>query len=1016
MGDITPILNFLHSAYEADRRQGILDLVRSGDPMAMAILTKLAAEDPSVEIRYYARRAAGSLKPPPVTETLPTEQTPPDEHVPSTEQKSPTGQNDQTSPQPNTLPAADASLCDLFASTDPKVRFEGLKRALTKPSPETLLLVRQGYEQEPVAVLKASFVIALGRLGSEDEIDLLGHALEDTDSRIRANAVEALASIGSEKAFLHLIPLLQDEDNRVRANVIKALQTYGGAALLDLLRNMALEGEIWMRDSALFALSRFQSPHTMTIIAKIAADDPLERLRTKAFSMLETFARSGNAAAREFIATLRPTSPAPSPEPVPDLPAEPTILSPNAPQAAIIALVATATAEDLPTILKALSAETDPMSITMLLSILKRIKCAEAFDSIVPFLSAQDDRIRANAADALSMVDPERARPLLLELLEDPDNRIRANAILALSADDLFDPVPSLISLAHDPREMFRRSAIYVMTLVRRPIFVPLLGRLLDDADGKVRDPAYAALEEYVIGGIDGAEAIQKRIASRIKIHREQDAFFENAFDHLFSSVLETMAMKPVPMSDTKPKPLKSTCLHSSPEKRVLSTDKQPLVGRGCVSSPRDTEFSRREEELLQTLAEKAIQTAILSPEILEEFKNAESERERLAAAAEAADTRSRECAAAGDLPGGTTKSAEALRLRDQANRLRGKRKALLIKSARRLIKDRGLYTVEERAALDPELNDVVLFSAVHVPGREVSLLPSPNAPPSEIFDLTLRIYQKHVVAFSMVPLGIILAIFLFGFFALIAIGFGKAINAPLGFLLAGIAIPVGCAAILRAHAFFTALITRMMAGFVSGETLNYRVLTRNAWSESGPLVILQIRKMWRLSGWFSLACFGTGMSTLILSPILGGDLFGKACVKLVAFGVFLLIFGKPYLHYLLVEPWYLLAGRNRPDDDPFEESSHLVAPRPGQTLLLFLLTNLLSMFISGSTQELLLFIIVIPQLKAIPILVGALSQICLYALSYATLIVFTMMLIAPIRDEADPENEPVKPKVICVV
>lgn len=956
MTDLAPILKLLHSADENDRRQGILELIRCGDQMTVPILTKLAAEDTSVEVRYYARRALGSIR----------------GRIGTVEQGSTPG-----------IP--DISVRDLLGSDSPHIRFEGLKKALANPDPENARMVRRALERETVTALRASFVVGLGRLGGPDEVDLLTGYLRDPDSRVRANAVEALATIGSEEAYLPLVPLLQDEDNRVRANAIKALQAYGGAPLLSLLRRMASESEVWMRDSAMYALVHFKSPHAIAVIARMATEaEPLDRLREKALDILKGFAEAGNTLAREWLEKISPSfkpvlgpivPPAQEPQPPPDPSALANLDAPEmeARLQALTWLTENATAEDLPPLLGRLQLEIEPLLVSMILSLLRRLRFKDAFSAILPFLESRDDRVRANAVEALATIDPPKALSYLHPLLKDDNNRVRANVIHALCADDLFDPVEPLRTLVEDSRDVFRRSALYVISLIRRPRFVEFLDRLLDDTEPPVRDMSFAILEEYQAAGIRGARDVFERISARIKLDRERERYFQNQFDEVFSVVVTAVSV-----GDEK-------------------TGASPVA-----KSPSNTEL-----EALLRLGKKAEQCGMVSPEFTAEFDRLDRERSD-------AERRVTTLAAdpgpesAGNVSGETippqralhlkiAATAELERLRTEVRKLGEHRDILLVRVGRRLVRERSGLQPEQRTALEPELKEALVQASVHVPAANVSLLPSLEASPTEIFDLTLRIYQKHVIAFSLVPGGVVAACFAYLFVAAFMTGIFMALSKPLGALFAVGASLVGTMVLALGYGGFTWIVTRMMKQFLEGRNPDYWMLIKETGSEVWPIAWLQVRKTIRLAGWGIAASVIAFICVGPLRPFLEGDVFGRAILKLVALGIFAVFFGRPFVSYLLVEPWFILEGR-KTGGDPFLESTELVAPFWGRTFLLFALANLLSSLITGTTTEVL---DLLPATQAIEFMkgtIGIVSFVCLYALAYANLVVFTMMLLAARR------------------
>ena len=112
---------------------------------------------------------------------------------------------------------------------------------------------------EYAQVERDEFVLAevlkiLGMIGKEEIIPVLEGFLAHRDSRIRSNAAEALEEIGGKLVVKSLVPLLEDDDNRVRATVARIVSKHGETNVLTTVAGMLRSVEIWMRESATYAL------------------------------------------------------------------------------------------------------------------------------------------------------------------------------------------------------------------------------------------------------------------------------------------------------------------------------------------------------------------------------------------------------------------------------------------------------------------------------------------------------------------------------------------------------------------------------------------------------------------------------------------------------------------------------------------------------------------------------------------------------------------------------------------
>lgn len=944
--NLDPIIKLLQSHDESDRKQGIVDLLSSEDPLTVAILNKLAAQDPSVEIRYYARRALDSL--------IRREEEPPSE------------------------PAALPTLKELFEAEDPRTRFEGLKAALQAGTEEALARIREGLGKEPIPQLQASFIIALGRLGSGADIPILAEYLQHGDARIRANAVEALATIGTDEAYTFLVPVLQDEDNRVKSNVIKALQAYGGAPLFELLKSMATESAVWMRDSALYSLIRFKTPQALGLVGQIALNDPLERIREKARKNLEILAVEGNESARAILAQLKSSQAPPSaPEQsIPGIPPPPPVAEVREAPDSIAALLASPevekrhwallkigqkpSAEDAENLLRALEHETEPLLTGIILAILKNINVPGTFQAIVPFLGSADDRVRANAAEALAAIDSRQASEHLIALLEDPNNRVRANTILALSKDGILDPLEPTTNLANDKREYYRRSALYVISCLRLPAFVPVIARLLEDPDVRVRTLAYDVLLEYDKAGIIQARELRTRADSNIKMQKERDRFFENEFDRMFSGLLQSIR------SD-------------EPLKRKTNQIPTP----------------QKEKTAFCQLGKKAESKGVLPTDVREALSRIDAEISRLKAISASLVTSSETKTSAGNLKDGTRDLSESELVRFQLRKSMDRREDLLADAGGTFVKRIATLPANITAALQPELDSAMKNQFILPAATKFSILPSREAAIPEIFDLTLRLYQKHVVAFTLFSGGVTLAGAVVGIVSVFLIVFFAGIHPGLGVLtfLPVAALDFVAAAML--FALWKIMIALMIRHYVTGESPPLKELYDDGKSMIWPMVIVLMKKYGYLTGWLIIAFFFA--FPVFCIGFLISNIYMSALFRLAGLLVFIVIYGNRYFPYLLVEPVFVLE-QEKTATDHFERAIELFAQTPLKVILLFVFASLMMNLIAGTTVEIFQLASMVTLGTAfdmsLPVgLLGLLSMIFLSPLVFSNLVVYLLIL-----------------------
>ncbi|MCZ8242022.1 MAG: HEAT repeat domain-containing protein [Microcystis sp. LE19-131.1A] len=281
----------------------------------------------------------------------------------------------------------------------------------------------------------------LGLTKSNQVVNELLKALEDSDWYVRRNAVEALAKIGTETAIAGLLKALEHSDWYVRRKAAEALGKIGSeTAIPELLK--ALEDSDWyVRGKAAFALGKIGSETAIAGLLK-ALEDFYEDVR-------------GNAA---------------------------------------FALGNIGSETAIPELLKALE-DSDDWSVRMKAAeALGNIGSETAIAGLLKALEDSDDwSVRMKAVEALGNIGSETAIPGLLKALEDSNEYVRRNAAFALAEIGSETAIPGLLKVLEDS-DWYVQEAAFALAEIGSETAIPGLLKALEDSDDDVRRNAAFAL------------------------------------------------------------------------------------------------------------------------------------------------------------------------------------------------------------------------------------------------------------------------------------------------------------------------------------------------------------------------------------------------------------------------------------------------------------------------------------------------------------------------------------------
>ncbi|HNX76501.1 MAG TPA: HEAT repeat domain-containing protein [Candidatus Rifleibacterium sp.] len=928
----------LESSVAKERQQGIVLAARGNLVAMIPRITAIAGSDPDQETRYFARKAL--------------------EHLQQIAQPS--------EPEPDKFSAVDIE--KLFNSEDPHARFAGLKKVLVEKTPTGRFLLLDALSREPIVQIRASLIIGVGHFRNPEDIKVIAPFLKNEDARVRSNTVEALALIGGEEALRHVVSVMSDDDNRVKANVLKALQGVGGPSLFNLLKAMAVDERPWARASAVFAFTRIKSPQSLVALATIAQSDNDPGIRARALHAIRVEKDAGNPAAAVILDKLEAV------QALPQVAAAPLVVEPidgmelheflASPETANRYLALTHfnqnnLAEFQEHFIKAFETEEDYFLLALMLNLVRDLNIAPCFNRVRVLLNHQDERIRANAIEALAVIDMARACDYLVPMLEDKNSRVVGNAVLALRKTSKIDLIVELKKMLSRGRESFKHSVVYILQQVKEPLAVGIIEKLIRDPNPRLRDKAFAALQSYATQKIPGAAALLRDVEKQIVLDRNRDSFFENSLDVAFAGVINLIKAK----TKGDEAPVEKVVFERTPQ-----SERAALLSLASHCHELKLVDSRTIESL--DLLDRELKTV-----------------EKLILQA----TSSGETAIKG-IEEATKRVSEEQLLILEKNSLIARREAVLAAFAFDYFNNRSALDSKTLSLLRSDFGRVEGSLCSVVPQQAFTMLPGKDAAVSEIFDVTMRLYQKHVYLFSKTTMVLFMK-WALGFIILSGVGgFFMALFPPVAFMFLVGFVPYYAYKSLGMLVEWKILMALMVEDYIHGREVDKEHLTDKVATLFKPVFDNSIKKHLLLSLWLMIALFCGGV-IFLAAGILGRDGIIFSLGTLAAVVVGMLIMASVYFKYLLVEPASILL----PGKDPFVISEKYFMNDRLRLASLFIFATFIMMIITGTSTEIMTFFMpVLPAIIAIIVIqvLSFVSEICLAPIVFSNIVIYCLMNI----------------------
>lgn len=181
-------------------------------------------------------------------------------------------------------------------------RIHGLQNSHRFPAHVVVPVIYRMVDTEDDPLVVAALVRALGRVGGDDRMALLGKFLEHEDPRVRANALEVVSQLACELPREHLDRLLSDEVPRVRLQAASYLFARRPEDALRFFRDMVFGADPLERESALFCLAKLRDDRLVSIL-RDALQDRRKDVYRQAYQVLQNVASDwpgGAAVLEEF--------------------------------------------------------------------------------------------------------------------------------------------------------------------------------------------------------------------------------------------------------------------------------------------------------------------------------------------------------------------------------------------------------------------------------------------------------------------------------------------------------------------------------------------------------------------------------------------------------------------------------------------------------------------------------------------------------------------------------------------
>ena len=373
--------------------------------------------------------------------------------------------------------------------SDYQIRLMAVQGVGTQKVADLLPFLMGRLHDEDSKYVIASLVKVVAVLGGSRVLEQIKPFLKHDDSRVRANTVEALGSIGAKEVFDLVFPMLNGDDGRVKANSVNVLWSFSQQKMLEKLFKMVESTEVWERSSALYTLEQLNHPKTKHLIKKLLSDSTLD-IKVRAaelYAQIETGISKGGRAifdSGRFDGLDE---------------AESEIMGLSHSDyrrrlKAALALYDIGTPEIVHRLANLLKMEKNEYVIASLVKVIGRLGSETAVDILKPYLTHEDNRVRANTVEAMDMTRSNRRFEILSPCLDDKDARVRANAVMIISRVDPKKTRKIIETMIRCSSTSDRLVGVRCLEDIASPASIKLLKKLTSDQDHDIAEAARESL------------------------------------------------------------------------------------------------------------------------------------------------------------------------------------------------------------------------------------------------------------------------------------------------------------------------------------------------------------------------------------------------------------------------------------------------------------------------------------------------------------------------------------------